>query len=154
TVQGFAQQLNSPVSGLCSTNTGTHYQDFGLTCTNGILTVSSAATSTAATATASGTTATFSAGASWNAIYAVNTPIVVSGCSVAGYNGTWAVYTVGGTTLTTKVSSSGLGAATGCTVKSEVPALAMVKTFNSVPYLFAQSDRNGQAAVTFTLAGM
>ena len=79
TILSYAPQLNSPVLGICTMNTGTSYLNYATSCTNGILTMST-------------------------------------------------------------------GTAT-------VPGSAVVKNYNGTLYLFADSDRNGSATMTFTLSG-
>jgi hypothetical protein len=79
TILSYAPQLNSPISGICTMNTGTLYSNYTTSCTNGILTMST-------------------------------------------------------------------GTAT-------VPGSAMVRNYNGTLYLFADSDRNGSATMTFTLSG-
>ena len=79
TLLAYAPQLNSPVSGVCTMNTGIGYTNYTTSCSNGILTMS--------------------------------------------------------------------------TGTSTVPGSAIVKSYNGTPYLFADSDRNGQATMTFTLSG-
>jgi hypothetical protein len=79
TVLDYAPQLNSSVSGRCTMETGPSYTDFGTSCTNGILTMS--------------------------------------------------------------------------TGTSTVPGSAIVKNYGGTLYLFADSDRNGSATMTFTLTG-
>lgn len=78
-VLSFAPKLNSPVLGICTMNNGTSYANFGTSCSNGILTMSTGA--------------------------------------------------------------------------STVPGSAIVKNYNGTPYLFADSDRDGSATMTFTLSG-
>ena len=79
TLLSFAPQLNSPVLGICTMNTGTSYINYTTSCSNGILTMS--------------------------------------------------------------------------TATSTVPGSAIVKNYNGTLYLFADSDRNGSATMTFTLSG-
>ena len=79
TILSFAPQLNSPVLGICTMNTGTVYPNYTTSCSNGILTMSTGA--------------------------------------------------------------------------SSIPGSAIVKNYNGTLYLFADSDRNGSATMTFTLAG-
>jgi hypothetical protein len=79
TILSYAPQLNSPVSGRCTMNTGTGYTNYTTSCSNGILTMS--------------------------------------------------------------------------TGTSTVPGSAIVKNSNGTLYLFADSDRNGSATMTFTLSG-
>jgi hypothetical protein len=79
TILSFAPQLNSPISGICTMNTGLTYTAYKSSCSNGILTLS--------------------------------------------------------------------------TGTSTVPGSAVAKNYNGTLYLFADSDRNGSATMTFTLAG-
>jgi hypothetical protein len=79
TILSFAQQLNSPLVGICTMNNGTGYTNYTTSCSNGILTMS--------------------------------------------------------------------------TGTSTVPGSAMVRNYNGTLYLFADSDRNGSALMTFTLSG-
>jgi hypothetical protein len=79
TILNFAPQLDSPVVGICTMNTGNSYISYNTSCSNGILTMSS------------------------------------------------------GT--------------------STVPGSAIVKSYDGELYLFANSDRNGSATMTFTLSG-
>ena len=79
TILNYAKQIQSPVNGICTMNTGTSYSSHTSSCTNGILTMS--------------------------------------------------------------------------TGTSAVPGSAVVKTYSGTPYLFADSDRNGSATMTFTLTG-
>jgi len=79
TILNYAPQLNSPVLGACTMNTGTSYSNYTTSCSNGMLTMS--------------------------------------------------------------------------TGTSTVPGSAIVKTYNGSLYLFADTDRNGSATMTFTLSG-
>jgi len=56
----------------------------------------------------------------------------------------------GYTNYTTSCSNGILSMSTGT---SSVPGSAIVKSYNGTPYLFADSDRNGSATMTFTLSG-
>jgi hypothetical protein len=58
-----------------------------------------------------------------------------------------------GTTYTSYTTSCSNGILTMATGTSTVPGSAMVRNYNGTPYLFADSDRNGSASMTFTLAG-
>lgn len=79
TIETFAPQLNSPVSGVCTMNNGLTYTSHATSCSNGILTMS--------------------------------------------------------------------------TGTSTVPGSGIVKNYDGTLYLFADSDRNGSATMTFTLSG-
>ena len=66
---------------------------------------------------------------------------------------------LGGCTMNTRAGYTGYttsctnGILTMSTGTSTVPGSAIVKSYNGTPYLFADSDRNGQATMTFTLSG-
>jgi hypothetical protein len=79
TVLSYAPQLNGNLTAICTMNTGTLYSNYGTSCSNGILAMS--------------------------------------------------------------------------TGTSTVPGSAMVRSYNGTLYLFADSDRNGPATMTFTLSG-
>ena len=67
--------------------------------------------------------------------------------------------TIGMCTMNTGISytnfkgSCAQGVLTMATGNPSVPGSALVKNFNGDLYLFADSDRNGSATMTFTLAG-
>jgi hypothetical protein len=58
-----------------------------------------------------------------------------------------------GTTYTSYTTSCSNGILTMATGTGTVPGSALVTNYQGTPYLFADSDRNGSAAMTFTLAG-
>ena len=60
--------------------------------------------------------------------------------------GTIPVYNDFNTSCTNGILTMSTGAAS-------VPGSAIVKNYNGTAYLFADSDRNGQATMTFTLTG-
>lgn len=58
-----------------------------------------------------------------------------------------------GTTYTAYTTSCTNGSLMMSTGTSSVPGSAIVKSYNGALYLFADSDRNGSATMTFTLSG-
>jgi hypothetical protein len=58
-----------------------------------------------------------------------------------------------GTGYSNYTTSCTQGILTMSTGTSSVPGSAVVKTYSGTPYLFADSDRNGSALMTFTLSG-
>jgi len=78
-------------------------------------------TSTTASEASSTVTLTTTSG-NFGSSFTSSTAIYVSGCSVAGYNGTWTIASggSGGSTLTYTDTNTGLGAATGCYAQTPV----------------------------------
>ncbi len=58
-----------------------------------------------------------------------------------------------GTAYTSYTTSCSNGILTMSSGTASVPGSAIVKNYNGTPYLFADSDRNGSATMTFTLSG-
>lgn len=81
-------------------------------------------TNTNATGTESTNTVTLTTvSGNWGTAFAGGNMVVVSNCSVAGYNGTFALASggSGGTTLTYLANTASMGAATGCVAQAAMP---------------------------------